>query len=129
MKKIIALILTVILSFGAVACSAPFSEPASGIVGVWKYSANDDYVLDLVTDVINDPNVYVAYFYEFYEDGTGKTYVSTDTDVLEFTYVFNGDSITITGKDGTFETPCKLNGNILSIYDEVTGEYLDMKRQ
>ena len=129
MKKIISLILISVFIFGAVSCSAPFSKTESGIVGVWKYSVNDDYVLGLVTDVINDPNVYVSYFYEFYEDGTGKTYVSTDTDVIEFTYVFNGDSITITSKDGTFDTPCKLNGNTLSIYDDITGEYVDMKRQ
>jgi len=98
-----------------------------GIVGVWKFSPNEEY-REIITDAITDPRVYVDLYYEFYEDGTGKTYLSTDENVMEFTYVFDGEKLTITNSDGSFDTPVKLKGDVLSVYAGEEG-YLDLKRQ
>ena len=137
MKKIISVILCIaaVLCFSACAKEEIKGKPVAGtpgedIVGKWKYAPNED-IRDLVTEVLQDPNVYVDLYYEFYEDGTGKTYISTDDAVLEFQYEFDGKVLTIISKDGSFDTPCTLSedGNILSVYDEANDEYLDMKKQ
>ncbi|MBE6714747.1 MAG: hypothetical protein E7575_05630 [Ruminococcaceae bacterium] len=139
-KRFFFVLLAVILAFSMVSCSDKsdsskekagdhIASGYEGIVGKWMYSQNSEYVQNLVTDIINDPNVYVKLYYEFYADGTGKTYMSTDDYVQEFTYTYDGETLTITGKDGTFDTPAKLKGDILSVYEEFSGEYLDMKRQ
>ena len=137
MKKIISVILCIaaVLCFSACAKEEVKGKPVAGtpggdIVGKWKYAPNED-IRDLVTEVLQDPNVYVDLYYEFYEDGTGKTYISTDDAVLEFQYEFDGKVLTIISKDGSFDTPCTLSedGNILSVYDEANDEYLDLKKQ
>lgn len=99
-----------------------------GIVGTWKYSPNE-VVRDYITDMINDPGVYVDLYYEFYEDGTGVTYLSTDKTKVPLTYSFDGETLTITIGGETFDTPVKLDGDVLSVYDVDAKEYLDMKRQ
>ena len=133
MKKIIAIILcaAALLTFGA--CQRKNTvegTPAEDIVGTWKYSPNEE-IRDIVTDVLKDPNVYVDLFYEFYEDGTGKTYISTDNAVMKFEFEFDGETLTIISEDGSFDTPCTLSedGKVLSVYDEANDEYLDMKKQ
>ncbi len=105
-----------------------YDTPQEGIVGVWKFSPNEEY-REFVTDAITDPGVYVDLFYEFYEDGSGKTYLSTDDNEMEFTYTYDGETLVITSKDGSFKTPAKLDGDILSVYDEIGKEYMDLKRQ
>ena len=126
---------SVLLALAAVLClvsckgdSVVAGTPAEGLVGKWCYYPNEA-VHDIITDVIVDPNVYVKLFYEFYEDGTGVTYLSTDDTKMEFTYSFDGETLTISGKDGTFDTPATLSGNILSVYDLGTKEYRDLKKE
>ena len=130
MKKYIAIILSLLFVVGLCSCSgkASYSSPREGIVGVWKYSPNEEY-RDLITDALVDPGVYVDLYYEFYEDGTGKTYLSTDDGVMEFEYEYDGEILTIMSGSGSFDTPAILDGNILSVYDVQNDEYLDMKRQ
>lgn len=130
MKKIIAIILSLLFVAGLCSCGKKYAydTPEEGIVGVWKYSPNEEY-RDLITDAVVDPGVYVDLYYEFYEDGTGKTYLSTDDAVMEFTYEYDGETLIITSNDGSFDTPARLDGDILSVYDVQNEEYLDMKRQ
>lgn len=130
MKKIIAFILSLLFVAGLCSCAkdAEHDTPEEGIVGVWKYSPNEEY-RDLITDALADPGVYVDLYYEFYEDGTGKTYLSTDDSVMEFEYEYDGETLVITSKDGSFDTPATLDGDVLSVYDVQNDEYLDMKRQ
>lgn len=129
LKRIAVIVLALALLFLA-SCSgsAVAGTPAEKIVGKWCYTPNED-ILDIVTQVINDPGVYVKLYYEFYEDGTGVTYLSTDDSKMEFTYSFDGETLTINGGDGSFDTRVKLSGNVLSVYDEAVDKYLDMKRQ
>lgn len=138
MKKIIAILLCTLAVLCAASCTAKeelngkpvAGTPGEDIVGKWKYSSNED-IRDVITEVLQDPNVYVDLYYEFYEDGTGKTYISTDDTVLEFSYEFDGEVLTIISKDGPFDTPCSLSedGKVLSVYDEANDEYLDLKKQ
>ncbi len=129
MKKILSVILALIfvLSLASCAMKTTYDTPAEGIVGVWKYSPNEE-LRDYITDAITDPGVFVDLFYEFYADGTGKTYLSTDDKVMEFTYIYDGEVLTITNSDGSFDTPAKLDGDVLSVYAG-DGKYLDLKRQ
>jgi hypothetical protein len=129
MKKIIALILVLfsVLSLSSCVEFASDVPPEEGIVGVWKYAHNEEY-REYITEAITDPGAYVDLYYEFYEDGTGKTYLSTDDNEMTFTYTYDGETLTITNKDGSFDTPAILKGNVLSVYAG-DGEYLDLKRQ
>ncbi len=112
----------------ACAQKTEYSTPEEGIIGIWKYSPNEEY-RDLITDAVTDPGVYVDLYYEFYSDGTGKTYLSTDDSVLEFEYEYDGETLVIKSANGSFDTPARLDGDILSVYDVQSDEYLDMKRQ
>ncbi len=129
MKKIFSLILVLLAVLSLTSCMEFASDvpPEEAIVGVWKYAHNEEY-RDYITEAITDPGAYVDLYYEFYADGTGKTYLSTDDNEMEFTYTFDGETLTITNKDGSFDTPVKLKGNVLSVYAG-DGEYLDLKRQ
>ena len=82
----------------------------------------------MITDAITDPGVYVDLYYEFYEDGTGKTYLSTDKDPMEFSYTYDGETLTITNSTGSFDTPATLKGNVLSVFAG-NNEWWDLKRQ
>ncbi len=130
MKKIIAIFISLLFVFGMCSCAkvTEYDTPEEGIVGIWKYSPNEEY-RELITDAVTDPGVYVDLFYEFYSDGTGKTYLSTDDTVMEFEYEYDGETLVIKGDDGSFDTPARLDGDILSVYDVQSEEYLDMKRQ
>ena len=66
--------------------------PEEGIVGVWKYAHNEEY-REYITEAITDPGAYVDLYYEFYEDGTGKTYLSTDDNEMTFTYTYDGETL------------------------------------
>lgn len=130
MKRIISVFLCFIIAFSLVSCAkGTSSEGGDGktIVGTWKYSHNEEF-RDFITDAITDPGVFVDMYYIFNADGTGMTYLSTDPDdPMEFEYRFDGEKITIIAKNGTFDTPAKLKGDILSVFD---GEkYQDFKRQ
>ena len=128
MKKIFSVILCLCAVFSLVACAKKSaSSEEDGIVGLWKHSYNEEY-REIITEAITDPGVFVDIYYEFRADGTGKTYVSTDMEnVMEFEYSFDGEKITIKASNGTFDTPAKLKGNVLSVFD---GEdYRDFKRQ
>ena len=129
MKKILSIVLAVffVLSLASCAKKTTYDTPEEGIVGVWKYSPNEEY-REYVTDAITDPCVFVDLYYEFYEDGTGKTYLSTDDNEMTFTYTYDGETLTITNNDGSFDTPAKLDGDVLSVYAG-DNEYLDLKRQ
>ncbi|MBE6587423.1 MAG: hypothetical protein E7647_03300 [Ruminococcaceae bacterium] len=126
MKRIVAVILLVLSVFTLSSCLKDTS-PEEEIVGVWKYAHNEEY-REYITEAITDPGAYVDLYYEFYADGTGKTYLSTDDNEMTFTYTYDGETLTITNKDGSFDTPAKLKGNVLSVYAG-DGEYLDLKRQ
>ena len=129
MKKTVSIILVLLTVFSLSSCMEFASDvpPEEGIVGVWKYSPNEEY-RDIITDAITDPGVYVDLYYEFYADGTGKTYLSTDDNVMEFTYSYDGETLRINGPDGSFDTLVRLDGNTLSVYSGKDG-YLDLKRQ
>ncbi|MBQ2729347.1 MAG: hypothetical protein IJF69_01080 [Clostridia bacterium] len=130
MRKTAAIIIAVIFVLSLASCSSKvkYDTPQEGIIGVWKYSPNEE-IRDIITDAVTDPGVYVDLYYEFYEDGTGKTYLSTDDNEMTFTYTYDGETLTITSKSGSFDTPAKLDGDILSVYDTGNDEYLDLKRQ
>lgn len=129
MKRAVSAVIAIILMLSFASCKkAPsYDTPEEGIVGVWKYSYNEEY-REYVTDAITDPGVYVDLYYEFYEDGTGKTYLSTDENEMEFTYSYDGEVLTIINSSGSFDTPALLDGDILSVYAG-NNEYLDLKRQ
>lgn len=128
MKKIVSAIALVIILISAVSCAHSYDTPEEGIVGVWKYAYNGE-IRDYITQLITDERLFVDLYYEFYEDGTGVTYLSTDKTKMEFTYIFDGETLTITNEDTTFDTPAKLDGDTLSVYDSSKDEYLDLQRQ
>ena len=72
------------------------------IVGKWKYYDKDSsYSLDFV--------------YTFNKDGTGSYSMSGAS--MPFTYVTDGNKITITYDSGPFETEYEINGDILNVKD------------
>ena len=129
MKRIIAVTLALFAVLSLCSCMEFASDvpPEEGIVGVWKYAHNEEY-REVITEAITDPGAYVDLYYEFYADGTGKTYLSTDDNEMTFSYTYDGEILTITNKDGSFDTPAKLKGDVLSVYAG-DNEYLDLKRQ
>lgn len=128
MKKILSAVVLILIIFSAVSCGHSYDTPEEGIVGIWKYAYNGD-IRDYITQVITDERLFVDLYYEFYDDGTGVTYLSTDDSKMEFTYIYDGETLTITSDDATFDTPAKLDGDILSVYDSSKDEYLDLQRQ
>ena len=129
MKKIVCLALSLLFVLSLASCTekVSYDTPEEGIIGVWKYAYNEE-AREYITEAITDPGVYVDLFYEFYADGTGKTYLSTDPDAMEFTYSYDGEVLTIYNSTGSFDTPAILKGDILSVYAG-EDEYLDLKRQ
>lgn len=129
MKRMITAVLAcfLVISFASCAKKTTYDTPQEGIVGVWKYAHNEEY-REYITEAIKDPGAYVDLYYEFYADGTGKTYLSTDDNVMEFTYTYDGEILTITNSDGSFDTPARLDGDVLSVFAG-NDEYLDLKRQ
>lgn len=102
------------------------AEP-SDLWGLWKYELNGKY-REVITEVIADERVYVDIYYQFNEDGTGRTYASDGSFDREFTYTFSDDTITITSSGYSFEQKCKLTPSTLTIRDE-SGENVVFEKQ
>ena len=127
MKKLLCAVLTALMVFSLFACAEKSSGNHS-IVGTWKYSLNEKY-RDVITDVILDSRVYVDIYYTFNEDGTGRSYASDNSFDREFTYVFNGDVITITSDGYSFDQKCVLTDTTLTIHDDNKGDDVVFKKQ
>lgn len=119
MKRIIFAVITV-LSILLCSCgSALINEKVSDnndIYGTWKYELNGEH-RTAITEVIVDSYVYVDYFYDFNEDGTGAAYSSMSTGKMEFTYTFFDNVISIDYGEGPFDTECELTQKSLTIVE------------
>lgn len=96
------------------------------IVGKWKYSLNSE-IRDLLTEVIADSAVYSDIYYEFRSDGTGCTYSTNDSEPMNFTYTFDGTTLHIDSDNGSFDTACTVNGDIMTVTEN--GDRVDFRRQ
>ena len=89
----------------------------TSIVGTWEYS-NHSELKDFLTDVFEDSYFYKVY-YQFDEDGTGKTWLETSADFkAEFTYTFDGKVLAVTLQDGSIQKlECEFHGDYFYISD------------
>ncbi len=93
MKKIIALALTLVMAVMLVACSG-----AVNVDGTWELSKIGGMTL------------------EEYAASLSTEEVAVDPTLLETTYVFDGDKVTITSTVGTFEYDVTSKSNGVEIY-------------
>ena len=117
MKKLLISLILIVIVLSSCGNSPKISN--SNIVGVWKYELNGEY-REAITSYITDEHVYEDFYYEFYDDGTGCTYSSLSKNKETFTYEYTNDVITITTKNGSFDTKCKVTSNTLTIYEADT---------
>ncbi len=117
MKRFISLITIIMLVFALVSCSGKTGSNKKSIVGTWEYS-NHTELKEFLTDIFEDSYFYKVY-YQFDEDGTGKTWLETSSDYkAEFTYTFDGRTLTVTLQDGSVqELECKLSGDYFYVSD------------
>ena len=98
----------------------------------WRRKARKDVVSckyrDVITEVIVDERVYVDIYYQFNEDGTGRSYASDGTFDRDFTYHYSDGVITITSDGYSFDQKCILKGDTLTIHDDA-GEDVVFERQ
>jgi hypothetical protein len=95
MKRIISAIIACVILLSVCSCT-----PTISIVGTWEYD-NNYGLKDLVSDQIDDAYFYKVY-YQFNEDGTGKTWTSYSPDYkAEFTYEFDGYKLTVDLDNGS----------------------------
>ena len=115
MKKLICIVFT--LLFVCSLCSCTTEDNNSSIVGTWEYS-NHSELKEYLTDVFDDSYFYKVY-YQFNEDGTGKTWLETSADFkADFTYSYDGNTLSVTLYDGTIqELDCELNGDRFTVSD------------
>ena len=83
-------------------------------------------VRELLTGVVNDERVLVDVYYEFNEDGTGSTYSSFDDNSQSFTYVYDGETLTLTMGQNSFDTSCTIDGDSMTIVEN--GDTVVFKR-
>ena len=114
MKRLISLLLAVVFAISLSSCS---KNTEKSIVGQWMYPNYSEFK-EYVTDVIQEDIFYKVY-YEFYEDGTGCTYIEgyennparivykydPAKDILTFTYE-NGNKVSVS---------CVINGDEMHI--------------
>lgn len=86
------------------------------IYGTWKYELNGEH-REAITEVIVDSYVYVDYFYDFNEDGTGAAYSSMSKSKMEFTYTCFDNVISIDYGEGPFDTKCEITKKSLTIFE------------
>ena len=126
MKRIISVFILCILTASLfTACAGSDVPPEEAIVGKWKYSLNED-VRELLTGVVNDERVLVDVYYEFNEDGTGSTYSSFDDNSQSFTYVYDGETLSLTMGQNSFDTSCTIDGDSMTIVEN--GDTVVFKR-
>lgn len=126
MKKLImsaALVFSLLFLF-----SCGETGKSENIVGLWKYSLNEQY-RDIITGVIDDERAFVDIYYQFNEDGTGRTYASDGSYDRDFTYVYSKGVITITSAGYSFDQSCVLTDTTLTIHDTEEDEDVVFVRQ
>lgn len=126
-KKIICVFVTAALLFSLSSCGERETDGES-IVGLWKYELNGKY-RDAITEVIVDERVYVDIYYQFNEDGTGRSYASDGSFDRDFTYVYSNGVITITSDGYSFDQKCKLGKDTLTVHDDIENEDVVFIRQ
>lgn len=119
MKKFVCLFSAVILLFAFCACQ----NTETSLIGTWEYDNNYE-LKELVSGQLDDSYFYKVY-YQFNEDGTGATWTSYSPDFkAEFTYTYNGSTLTVTLDDGNTESlNIKLHGDYFTVSYE--DEYMD----
>lgn len=120
MKKIFCAAFALLIALSLFSCGEK-SDGKEALVGLWKYELNGEF-RDLITSVIVDENVYVDIYYQFNEDGSGRTYASDGSFDREFTYTYSDGVITITSNGYSFNQKCKLKGDRLTVHDDTEND-------
>lgn len=114
MKKVLALLLAAVLLFSFAGCSKKVDK---NIVGVWmypNYSEFKDYVSDIITE-----DIFYKVYYEFYEDGTGCTYIEgheNDPVRIVYNYDPSNDILTFTFENGNkVSVSCVVDGDTMKV--------------
>ena len=126
MKKLICFIAAFSLLFAFSSCGK--KTTGDDLVGLWKYELNGKY-REVITEVIVDERVYVDIYYQFNEDGTGRSFASDGSFDREFTYRYSDGVITITSDGYSFDQKCTLRKDTLTVRDDETGEDVVFERQ
>ena len=117
MKRLICIVLAFLFVSSLCSCTTEDVNNNASIVGTWEYS-NHTELKEYLTDIFEDSYFYKVY-YQFDEDGTGRTWLETSADFkAEFTYTFDGKILSVTLYDGTVQKlDCNLDGNKFTVSD------------
>ncbi len=119
MKKFICITCLILMMLSVVSCSneAVKQPENTSIVGTWEYS-NHTELKEYLTDIFDESYFYRVY-YQFDEEGTGRTWLETSADFkAEFTYTYDGKILAITLQNGTVqELQCSLNNDRFIVSD------------
>ena len=114
MKKFISILLAAVLLFSFTACS---KKSEKNIVGVWmypNYSEFKDYVTDIITE-----DIFYKVYYEFYEDGTGCTYIEGEENNpirIVYSYDSENDMLSFTFQNGNkVSVSCVVDGDTMTV--------------
>ena len=114
MKRLISILLATVLLFSFTACS---KKSEKNIVGVWMYPNYTEFK-DYVTDIITEDIFYKVY-YEFYEDGTGCTYIEGEEDNpvrIVYNYDSEKDILSFTFQNGNkVSVSCVVDGDTMTV--------------
>ena len=119
MKKYICLACLILVMLSVLSCSNETADESenTSIVGTWEYS-NHSELKEYLTDIFDESYFYKVY-YQFDEDGTGRTWLETSADFkAEFTYSYDGKILAVTLQNGTVqELECSLDNDRFIVSD------------